>query len=60
MIWLDYYGRMLLPKLPNIWKSSSNYYIVWKIYIYYDRYLALNQFSSIKFIIELGVSLIDD
>ena len=55
MIWL-YNDRKLLPKLPNIWKSSSNYYIVWKIFIG----SALNQFSCIKFIIELGVSLIDD
>ena len=55
MIWLYDNDRMLLPKLPNIWKSSSNYYIVWKIFIDYTY-----QFRSIKFIIELGVSLIDD
>ena len=52
---LSYNDRMLLPKLPNIWKSSSNYYIVWKIMIGYHDLV-----SSIKFIIELGVSLIDD
>ena len=54
-MWL-YSDHMLLPRLPNIWKSSSNYYIVWKIFIH----PALNQYDSIKFTIELGVSLIDD
>ena len=51
-----YNDRMLLSKLPNIWKSSSDCYIVWKTFIH----LELDEFSSIKFIIELGVSLIDD
>ena len=51
MIWL-YDDRILLPKLPNIWKSSSDYYIGWKIFIEFVYYN-----SHIKFIIELGVSL---
>ena len=50
-----YYNKeIILPKLQNIWENS-NYYIVWKINIWYS-----NSSAFIKFIIKtwMEVSLV--
>ena len=56
MIQLYHDKSINLPKLPNVWKTS-NFYIVWKIWITGNSTL-INSNSSIKFTIKTEVSLI--